>query len=98
MELYLEQLRSGYIPPLANGHRLYVYDHRGIAVRMGVCMGEEGDAVVSGGVESWVFLGLFMGGVQRGMRGWGSVCAYNEGGILVCVCDVSVSDHRGQGA
>ena len=49
MELYLEQLRSGYIPPLANGHRLYVYDHRGIAVRMGVCMGEEGDAVVSRG-------------------------------------------------
>lgn len=35
-----------YLPPLPNGHRLFVHDLRGVAVRSAVAMGKEGDAVV----------------------------------------------------
>ncbi|KAL3681442.1 hypothetical protein R1sor_024398 [Riccia sorocarpa] len=49
MEEYLKWGETDYYPPLPNGHRLYVYDIRTIAVRAGVAMGEEGDAVVIAG-------------------------------------------------
>ena len=47
MKEYLEHGDRDYYPPLRNGHRVFVYDARGIAVRAAVAMGEEGDAVVS---------------------------------------------------
>ncbi|BBN15581.1 UDP-N-acetylmuramoyl-L-alanyl-D-glutamate--2,6-diaminopimelate ligase [Marchantia polymorpha subsp. ruderalis] len=49
MEEYLKWGESDYYPPLPNGNRLFVYDIRTIAVRAGVAMGEEGDAVVIAG-------------------------------------------------
>lgn len=47
MEEYCKWGEEDYYPPLPNGNRLFVYDIRTIAVRAGVAMGEEGDAVVS---------------------------------------------------
>ncbi|CAM6086402.1 unnamed protein product [Calypogeia fissa] len=49
MKEYLKWGETDYYPPLPNGHRLFVYDIRTIAVRAGVAMGEEGDAVVIAG-------------------------------------------------
>ncbi|KAL2620462.1 hypothetical protein R1flu_000667 [Riccia fluitans] len=49
MEEYLKWGESDYYPSLPNGNRLFVYDIRTIAVRAGVAMGEEGDAVVIAG-------------------------------------------------
>lgn len=49
MKEYLEHGEKDYYPPLRNGHRLFVYDVRPIAVRAAVAMGEEGDAVVIAG-------------------------------------------------
>eukprot|EP00850_Spirogloea_muscicola_P011763 SM000074S21673 [mRNA] locus=s74:214947:219012:- [translate_table: standard] len=49
MEEYLKMGEEDYYPPLPNGHRLFVYDIRSIAVRAAVAMGEEGDAVVVAG-------------------------------------------------
>jgi len=46
MEEYVKWGDEDYYPPLPNGHRLFVYDIRSIAVRAAVAMGEEGDAVV----------------------------------------------------
>lgn len=46
IEEYCEWGEKFYYPPLPNGHRLFVYDIRCIAVRAAVAMGEEGDAVV----------------------------------------------------
>ncbi len=46
MEEYVKWGHDDYYPPLPNGHRLFVYDIRSIAVRAAVAMGEEGDAVV----------------------------------------------------
>lgn len=48
MEEYCKWGEEDYYPPLPNGNRLFVYDIRTIAVRAGVAMGEEGDAVVCG--------------------------------------------------
>jgi hypothetical protein len=47
MDEYCKWGEEDYYPPLPNGNRLFVYDIRTIAVRAGVAMGEEGDAVVS---------------------------------------------------
>lgn len=49
MQDYLRWGDDDYYPPLPNGHRLFVYDIRSIAIRAGVAMGEEGDAVVIAG-------------------------------------------------
>ncbi|GLJ22449.1 hypothetical protein SUGI_0422530 [Cryptomeria japonica] len=49
MEEYLKYNADDCYPPLPNGHRLFVYDIRSVAVRAGVAMGEEGDAVVIAG-------------------------------------------------
>lgn len=49
MQDYLRWGDDDYYPPLRNGHRLFVYDIRSIAIRAGVAMGEEGDAVVIAG-------------------------------------------------
>lgn len=55
MEEYCKWGEDDYYPPLPNGHRLFCYEIRTIAVRAGVAMGEEGDAVVSHVFQS-VFL------------------------------------------
>lgn len=47
MDEYCKSGEEDYYSPLPNGNRLFVYDIRTIAVRAGVAMGEEGDAVVS---------------------------------------------------
>lgn len=49
MKEYLEHGERDYYPPLRNGHRLFLYDDRAIAVRAAVAMGEEGDAVIIAG-------------------------------------------------
>ncbi|XP_024364396.1 UDP-N-acetylmuramoyl-L-alanyl-D-glutamate--2,6-diaminopimelate ligase MurE homolog, chloroplastic [Physcomitrium patens] len=49
MEEYCKWGEDDYYPPLPNGHRLFCYEIRTIAVRAGVAMGEEGDAVVIAG-------------------------------------------------
>ncbi|KAG0583458.1 hypothetical protein KC19_3G137600 [Ceratodon purpureus] len=49
MDEYCKMGEEDYYPPLPNGNRLFVYDIRTIAVRAGVAMGEEGDAVVIAG-------------------------------------------------
>lgn len=46
MKEYLEHGERDYYPPLRNGHRVFLYDDRAIAVRAAVAMGEEGDAVI----------------------------------------------------
>ncbi|MCO5548638.1 hypothetical protein L7F22_002097 [Adiantum nelumboides] len=49
MKEYLQHSDRDYYPPLRNGNRLFLYHHRGIAVRAAVAMGEEGDAVIIAG-------------------------------------------------
>lgn len=49
MQDYLRWGDDDYYPPLPNGHRLFVYDIRSIAIRAAVAMGAEGDAVVIAG-------------------------------------------------
>ncbi|KAI5056527.1 hypothetical protein GOP47_0028345 [Adiantum capillus-veneris] len=49
MKEYLQHGDRDYYPPLKNGNRLFLFHHRGIAVRAAVAMGEEGDAVIIAG-------------------------------------------------
>lgn len=38
---------NDFYPQLGNGHRLFAYDHRAVAVRSAIAMAQEGDCVVS---------------------------------------------------
>jgi hypothetical protein len=58
---------NDYYPQLTNGHRLFAYDHRGVAIRAAIAMAQEGDCVVSALATSK--LGLILEAVLFGCFG-----------------------------